>query len=198
MKKLILMAVSLLTITAASVAGTNKESKPAFTKVISTKAAFQHIVINGDVDVVLTEKDFVQVDVTGEQKSVEAVTHYVKRGTLYIISKRAAKGAKPVVTIAVSDLKSIEVNGKGEITSKGALRSSKLKLVINGEAKFNVKNLGQILIESDEDIDLQFEKNTAEEKRLNTITPDADTVQAADVRMDEQFIKFVDTTYCKN
>jgi Putative auto-transporter adhesin, head GIN domain len=198
MKKLITMAVSLLTVTAASFAGTTNESKPAFTKVISTKAAFQHIVINGDVDVVLTEKDFVQVDVTGEQKSVEAVTHYVKRGTLYINRKGASKGAKPVVTIAVSDLQSLEVNGDGDVTSKGTLRSSKLKLTINGESKFNVRNLGEILLESDGDIDLQFEKSGAEEKPLTAITPDAAAVQVADAKMDEQFMKSVDASYCKN
>lgn len=191
------MAVSLLTITAASFAGTTNESKPAFTKIISTKAAFQHIVINGDVDVVLTEKDFVQVDVTGEQKSVEAVSYFVKRGTLYINRRGASKGAKPVVTIAVSDLQSLEINGDGDVTSKGTLHSSKLKLVINGESKFNVRNLGEILIESDSNIDLQFEKGMTEEKSLPAMTPDAAAVHEADVQIDEQFMKAADTAYCK-
>lgn len=197
MKQLIIMAVSLLTVTATSFAGTTNESKPAFTKVISTKAAFQHIVINGDLDVVLTESDFVQVDVSGEHKTVDAVSYFVKRGTLYINHKGGSKGIKPMVTIAVSNLHSIEINGDGDIMSKGTLRSSKLKLTINGESKFNVRNLGEILLESDGDIDLQFEKKGIEEKPLTAITPDAATVHEADMQMDEQFIKSSFAAYCK-
>lgn len=197
MKQLFIMAVSLLTINAASYAGTTNESKPAFTKVISTKAAFQHIVINGNVDVVLTENEFVQIDVTGEEKTVETVSYFVKKGTLYITRKGSSKGAKPVVTIAVSDLYSLEINGDGNVTSKGTLRSSKLKLTINGESKFNIRNLGEILIDSDSGIDVQFEKNTSEEKLLIAITHDAATVHAADEQMDEQFMKAADSAYCK-
>lgn len=198
MKKLIIMAVSLLTITAASFAGTVHESIPVLTKTISSKVAFQHIVINGDVNVVLVENEFVQVDVTGEQKSVETVSYYVKKGTLYINRKHSPKSTNPVVTISVNDLQSLEVNGDGDVISYGSLHSKKLKLVLKGESKFNVRNLGEILLEADSNIDVQFEKYQSEEKLLSAVTPDAATVHEADIKMDEQIIKSVDTAYFKN
>jgi hypothetical protein len=158
MKKLIIMAVSLLTLNAASFASTIKENNPVFTKKVEKKAAFQHIVINGDVDVVLVENDYVQVDICSEQNNNTSVSHYVNKGILYINRVDVSLGRKPIVIVAVNDLQSLEVNGDGDVTSKGSLRSSKLKLMINGESKLNVRNRGELMIESNSNIKLDIQK----------------------------------------
>lgn len=148
MKKIIIMAVSLLALNFISYASTINEKN----------TAFHHIVINGDVDIVLVENDFVQIDIKNDQSNISSVSHYVKKGTLYINRLDIASAKKPTIIISVNDLKSLEVNGDGDITSKGSLRSNKLKFMINGELKLNVRNYGEIMIESASDIKLNVEK----------------------------------------
>lgn len=89
----------------------------------------------------------------------------------------------PIVTISVNNLQSLQINGDGDIKSHGQLRSKKLKLVINGESKFNVRNLGEILLDSDSNIDVQFEKIQLEVQLLFAMTPDVFTVHNADSKI---------------
>jgi hypothetical protein len=191
MKKLIIMAVSLLTVNAALFAG-NSSVTPAteYTKVISTKSPFHSIVVNNDIDVVLTEATDNMIEIKGEEESVKKVSHFIKKGVLYINSKQGSLKGRATVYLSVNDLQSIEVNGKSTISSKGALNSSKLKVVVNGEAKFDLKNQGKMLFEADEEIDLHFEKwiGVAE---ASIITPANEEIKAADSGIDAQFMKSI-------
>jgi hypothetical protein len=191
MKKLIIMAVSLLTVNAALFAGNSSVSPVTeYSKVISAKAPFHSIVVNNDIDVVLTEATDNTIEIKGEEADVKKVNHYVKKGVLYIGSKVGSLKNKAVVYVSVNDLQSIEVNGKSTVTSKGFLSSSKLKVFVNGEAKFDLKNQGQMLFESDEEIDLHFEKWNGQ-MHAAAITPTNEEIKAADAGIDAQFQKSI-------
>jgi Putative auto-transporter adhesin, head GIN domain len=157
MKKLIIMAVSLLSLNANVFADTVKDNSPSM-KSKANKVAFNKIVVNGDMDIVLTESDFVQVEIKGEQKTGKEVNYYLKKGVLYIDGSKGFGKTKPTVYIHVSHLQSIEVNGESIVSSNGRLASKTLKVVVNGEAKFDLKNYGEILFEAGEEIDLHFKK----------------------------------------
>ena len=194
MKHLIIIAVSLLSIGTLSYAGDVKKETSI---VISSKAPFDNIIISGDIDVVLTESSFVQVEVKGDEKAVNGVKHFVKKGTLYLSAAKSAPEAKPTVYIQVSKLLYLEINGKSKVTSNGPLNSSKLKVMINGDVQFRVSNYGDILVESDEDIDLQFEK-WVEGHAAVSMKPNAENITEADLSMDVQFMKSVDNSIASN
>jgi Putative auto-transporter adhesin, head GIN domain len=191
MKKLIIMAVSLLTLSAASFAGNGSEKKNTeYSVVVKTKAPFQMIVLNNGVDLVLTESSETRIEIKGEEKDVNNVAHSVKKGILYIGVKNASLKTKAVVYVSMSQLESIEVNGKSKITSNGFLKSSKLKVVVNDEAKFDLKNYGKILFEADDEIDLNFEKSIGQNKPVAFLSG-TDSIKQADEAMDTQITKEV-------
>lgn len=150
------MAVSLLTITAGGFAGNGFQKRDTEkTMVANLKAPFTSIVVNSDIDVVLTEAADNRIEVKGDASNVN---YFIKKGVLYIGSKQGSLKDKAVIYLSVSSLESIVVNGKSKISSAGFLNSSKLKVTVNAEAKFDLKNYGEILFEADEEIDLHFEK----------------------------------------
>lgn len=184
MKKLFILTVSLVALTASTFAGTDN-------KIISTVLAkgvvYEMIVVNNDIDVVLTESTVNEIMVTGEEESVKLVKHHVKKGILTIGSKTGSLKGKATVYISVSGLKKLEVNGKSKIISQGSLNSKCLKVIVNGEAKFDLKNNGQIIFESDEDIDLNFERWIGEQPQPAAII-DSSALNNADAAMDSLMI----------
>jgi hypothetical protein len=184
MKKLLILAVSVLAFTASTFAGT-------YNKIISTVlvkgVVYEMIVVNNDIDVVLTESPVNEIMVTGEEESVSLVKHHVKRGVLTIGSKKGSLKGKATVYISVSGLKKLEVNGKSKVTSQGTLNSKSLKVIVNGEAKFDLKNNGSIIFEADEDIDLNFEKWIGEHPQAPAVV-DSSALNNADAAMDSLMI----------
>jgi Putative auto-transporter adhesin, head GIN domain len=194
MKKIIIIAVSLLTVNAALFAGNSSVSPVTeYTKVISAKAPFYSIVVNNDIDVVLTEATDILIEIKGEEEGVKKVSHYIKKGVLYINSKQGSLKGRATVYVSVNGLQSIEVNGKSTISSKGVLNSSKLKVFVNGEARFDLKNYGQLLIEADEEIDLHFEKWIGLQE-VAAITPNNADIKKADAAMDTQMMNVAHST----
>jgi hypothetical protein len=182
MKQFIIMAVSLLTFSAAGIAAPANKTISA---VIASGTVYDVIVVNNDIDIVLTESP---VAVTGEEKDVNLVKHQVKKGMLIIGSKMGSLKGKATVYVSVSSLKKLEINGKSFVTSNGALKSSKLIVVVNGEAKFDLRNYGDILFETDEDIDIQFEKwNDAQPQAA--VSFDSSFLKSADAAMDSLLVQ---------
>jgi hypothetical protein len=185
MKQFIIMAVSLLTFSAAGIAAPANKTISA---VIASGTVYDVIVVNNDIDIVLTESPVAEIRVTGEEKDVNLVKHQVKKGMLIIGSKMGSLKGKATVYVSVSSLKKLEINGKSFVTSNGALKSSKLIVVVNGEAKFDLRNYGDILFETDEDIDIQFEKwNDAQPQAA--VSFDSSFLKSADAAMDSLLVQ---------
>ncbi|HEX4957939.1 MAG TPA: DUF2807 domain-containing protein [Lacibacter sp.] len=181
MKQMIIIAVSLLTF----ITGVNAHPVQhcAHKQVIKTKSNYQFIVINNDIDVILTESALTDICISGGKKDIQLVRYYVKNGILFIESKNGSLKGRATVHVSVNNLKQIEINGQSTVISNGTLSSNQLKVVVNGEAKFDLKNIGDILIEADESIDLNFEKQN-KEQHLFSIKIDSTTIAEADAQMD--------------
>ncbi|HEX4957938.1 MAG TPA: DUF2807 domain-containing protein [Lacibacter sp.] len=187
MKQFIIMAVSLLSFSAAGVAA---PAHKIVTSVIASGTVYDVIVINNDIDVVLTESSLAEIRVTGDEKNVQLVKHQVKKGMLIIGSKSGSLKGKATVHVSVSSLRKLEINGSSFVTSNGALRSNKLVVVVNGEAKFDLKNYGDILIESDEDIDLNFENGNGIQPQA-VVNYDSSNLKNADEAMDSLLLQTI-------
>jgi hypothetical protein len=186
MKQLLIIAVSLLTLITG--VGAHPVHNCVHKHVIKAKHSYQTIVINNDIDVVITESALTEIYVSGGKKDVQSVTYFVKKGVLYIQSKNGSLKGKATVHVPVSNLKQIEINGRSTVTSNGTLSSSLLKVLVNGEARFDLKNFGEILFEADEAIDLNFEKQNKEQHLLHMKVNSA-ALAEADAQMDTLVIK---------
>lgn len=168
------MAVSLLTIcnTVFAINAFDKghTAPPEF---VTSITPFQKIIINNGIDLVLYEGTENLIEIKGGQKDVARVNYYIHKGILYIESRQGTLQNKVVVYLSVQQLQGIEVNGKSKISSNGFLNSDKLNLVVNDEAKFELKIRGEIFIESDESIDLHVEQwkgpNQPNNKHFNAV-----------------------------
>lgn len=158
MKTIMLMAVSLLSVNIACIAKAGSVPKIKKEKALSTGSTpFNTIVINGDVDVVLFEADDKTYETMGTNVNGEGLSFHVKKGILYVNRIGWPNKKKPVAHIPVKHLQMIEVNGRSNIRSNGFLQSDILKVQINEESNFDLKNRGKILFEKDRAIELHFE-----------------------------------------
>lgn len=181
MKQFIIIAVSLLTFNMAVQAGTVENCMHR--QVIKAKQSFRSIIINNDIDVVLSESAFTEIYVAGSKKDVQNVNYFVRKGILHIQSKSGSLKGKVTVHVPVSQLQLVEINGKSTVTSNGTLSSSLLKVIVNGEARFDIKSFGRILVEADEDIDVNFTEEQ-KEKQAMYLHIDSASLLEADLNMD--------------
>src|SRR5687768_9412699 len=80
-------------------------SRNVASKEDTARMSFEHIIINGDMDVVLTESSAPGIKVIDDQKSLSRVSYFIKKGTLYIDRNSIEGSNQPTVYIAVNDLK---------------------------------------------------------------------------------------------
>lgn len=151
MKQLLILAISLLSLSATV------QAAPAKT-IIPLTEKFHSIVINDDIAVVLTESNDTEITISGEDKYVSRVDYTVSNGKLTISSKKGFLKNRVVVYVPVKNLRSIEVNGESKVSNKGWLLSPELKVIVNGLAKIELYNKGEVVFESDAAIDIEFQK----------------------------------------
>lgn len=162
MKKLFIIALGLV------VTGTSAFANPDLTTAhpdsysrpvdFIVRGSYHSIQIEDDIDVVLTESDLAGITVVANDKVKRDVQINVVNGVLKIRSTRKSLKNKAIVYVPVSNLERLEINGNSKVTSAGFLNSPVLKVVINGEAIFEIKNHGEVLFDSDNDTELHISK----------------------------------------
>jgi hypothetical protein len=187
MKKILIIAVSLLSAMAVSFGNPVLTRNNSYNRSVGkTEAAFHTIVVNDDVDVILVESDRSAVDIKGAGVGAEAVKFHVRNGKLYIGSKSGSLKDKVTVYVNVSRLASLEVNGSSRISNQGVLNSTILRVRVNGEALIDLKNYGEILFYSDDSIRLKFKK-LVKRLAITLAAPARESFLQADEEMEMNF-----------
>jgi hypothetical protein len=128
------------------------------TREIDVTTSFHSLEIGHDINVVLTESTDGKIQVTGEEKFTKAVLFDVKNGHMKILSKKGSLKNKVTVYLPVKNLRKLTINGASYVRSNGTLTSKHLQVVLGGEAKIEINNLGDIAFYADEAIDMQIKK----------------------------------------
>lgn len=123
--------------------------------------SFSKIVIEDDIDVMLHESAEKNILVEGWQGDVANVEWKVKNGVLYVSSKTGSLKGRVLVTVDVSGLKKIDINGASEVKSLGNLNSGSLYISMNGFGLVSIVNAGKIELVNGEGISLDVKKKTA-------------------------------------
>ena len=133
------------------------------TKTLELKP-FAHIVKDGNADIDLRQGEDFSVEATGNEKAIEAndirVEEAQKEGenTLHVITKNAARNLPSIkLNITVPDLRSVKVNGDGDLEIKGDdFFTGDLDIEINGDGDFEAPHVNcsklRVIINGDGDV----------------------------------------------
>ena len=140
--------VTILIALLASPAGFAQNGKKS--RVIAPLIAeepIRHILVAGNVDVLLIEDHPSNVGVRVPVSSVEKINVRIEGDYLYLTaSAQLAEGERVEAYVTVSDLNSLELKGNVVATSKGILESRQLKLITNQSAIVAIRSEGPVMV----------------------------------------------------
>ena len=128
------------------------------TREVKLKSNFSILEVSHDIDVVLTESTDNSIRIEGEEKFANAVLLDEKNGKVRILSKKGSMHKKITVFVPVQNLHNLIVKGSSYIRSNGNLNSKELQVKLSGASKVEINNIGSIVFEADEGIDIMVQK----------------------------------------
>jgi hypothetical protein len=160
MKKNFFLVVALVASTITSIANDNNRSAAA-SRNWTVDETFTAISAKGNVEVVLVATDSKTISLSGkDEKLVEAVHLKVEDGVLKITGgKGCSEKNRTIVYVPVQALHKVTLKGGSNLSSRGRIAAAKLHIRIEGVSRVNVKNIGDIIIDSDEKHQFNYEKS---------------------------------------
>jgi len=125
----------------------------------SVDESFSAISAKGNIEVVLVAGDSKTVNIEGSEKYVNAVHLQVENGVLTITAAKGSSKDRTTVFVPVSNLNKVTLKGGANLSSQGRIESKKLFIRIEGVSMVNVKNLGEIIVDSDDLHQFNYEKS---------------------------------------
>lgn len=183
MKKLFVIALSLIATGTTAMGATNNPcvstpdsySRPAD---CIARGSYHTIRVEDDIDVVLTETNLAGITVVATDKFKQDVNINVVNGVLKISSKRNSLKNKAIVYVPVTNLEKLVIEGGSHVTSSGYLNSPLLKVFINGEASFEIRNHGEVVVDSDNETELHVDKKYLR-RSLSKAKPHSDALETS-------------------
>jgi hypothetical protein len=158
MKKQFLLIASFLVIAISSFAS-GKPSVVKSSRNWSVDQPFGSISAKGNIEVVLVPTDSKTISIEGTDKYVNAVNFEVDNGVLKITGVKGSAKNRTIVYVPVRDINKVTLRGGADLSSKGRLESKQLFIRIEGVSKVNVKNIGEVVIDSDDLHQFYYEKS---------------------------------------
>lgn len=152
----ILLIVALL---AASSIFAQQGKKARFIAPLVADEQIRHIVISGNVDVLLMEDLPSNVGVKIPSSCLENVIVKIDGDNLFISASEGLMADERVqVYITVNDLNSLELKGNVVVTSKGILDSRQLRLIASEKAMVALRSGGPVMVTSPVSYQVRKEK----------------------------------------
>ena len=158
MKKQFLLIASFLVIAISSFA-TGKTPSVKASRTWSAEQSFGSITAKGNVEVVLVAADSKTVSIEGTDKYVSALTLEVENGVLKIDGGKGSPKNRTIVYVPVRNLDKVTLKAGADLSSKGRIETKQLFIRIEGMSKVNVKNIGDVIIDSDDNHQFFYEKS---------------------------------------
>jgi hypothetical protein len=146
--KLFLAALLLVAASTAAVAQKSKPTPPSTT--VHFSEAFTSLVVDDNLNVVLTEGTSPDILVEGDAKSL--VAREVD-GSLLLSFQKTYSANQTTVYVPASLLSKVYLNGTGTLRSATTLQNRQLKIILTDEARVHVKSTGNVSVETWNEID---------------------------------------------
>jgi LEA14-like dessication related protein len=126
---------------------------------LKSEMPFTSLVVEADVDVLLTEGNSTKVVIEGESASAAAVKITVENGEMTITDKKSCRHQRTVVYLPVRNLRTIVINGDVNISSSNTLHTMRMQLMVNGNCEVNLRVRGTVDVSYSDDYLIQYMKN---------------------------------------
>jgi hypothetical protein len=160
MKKHFQIIASLMLMSIAVFAGGNK---PAPTGTASRSWAldekFNSIVAKGNIELVLVSNNSNTVNIEGLDKHVNELHLKIENGVLTVTGRKSFTRSRTVVYVPVRDLDKVILKANANVSSKGRIDSKNLLIRIEGTSTVNVKSSGDVMIDSDDLHEFNYQKS---------------------------------------
>jgi hypothetical protein len=166
MKQLFLSIASILVFAISSFAS-DKNGQAHQTRSWSADQKFSSILVKGNVTVVLVHHNSNVISIEGVEKFVNAVHLEVENGQLKITGKKGPGKRHTIIHVPVQDLNSVTLRGGTKLNTLGSLNAKKLCIRVEGTSTVNVKNIGEVIIESDDKHEFTYQ--TSEKRYIRLV-----------------------------
>jgi len=126
---------------------------------LKSEMPFNKLVVEADIDVVLTEESSTKVVIEGEISSAAAAKISVENGVMTISSKKSWRNQRTVVYLPVRNLRTIVINGDANISSSNTLHTMRMQLMVNGNCEVNLRVRGTVEVSYSDDFLIHYLKN---------------------------------------
>ncbi len=159
MKKLIAF-IAVFTLGLSAFAGT--ELKGYQSEKFSYGLSFNKIVVEDNIDLVIYENSTTNIQFDGTKADIANVEWKVKKGVLYLSSKKGHFKNKVIVTIDVAKLYEVTLLGQSSIRSLGNLDTPELNVYLRAGCFAAIRNTGSINIVNTDDSEMNVMQKTGD------------------------------------
>lgn len=123
----------------------SKEWGKVIEKNIDITSDFTSVIMNGGIDIVLTQSDSTSITVKGNEKAIERHDIYIEDDKFVVDIKNKGKSSNIpslAITISAPNINNIEINGAGNIDIKNDYKiEDSFCICVNGAGDLNIKRL---------------------------------------------------------
>ena len=160
MKKLTGLFTALMIATSLMAFSTPIETKIYKSIVSNYDLSFSKIVVEDGIDLVVYENATSNMQFDGKKEDIAKVDWKIKNGVLYLKSKRGSLKNKVLVTLDVTGLQSISINGSSMVRSIGILSAPHLDVYMKGDCFVAIRNLGDINLINTDDAEIDIRESS--------------------------------------
>ena len=124
----------------------NYSAKPGDHKEVNIMGSFHQVEVRGDVLVFLTNGPAGKLWLTGSMDDLDRVQTSVKNERLVINADMKRRKSKLTLSIPVSTVTSLIIDGDTEVYSSGTIKTNDLEIVLDGTSLVSVKYLGRLKV----------------------------------------------------
>jgi hypothetical protein len=153
-QKLILAALAIVLGAAPALA-----NEP--TRVFLNAGNVEHLNVQNDMDIVLLQAPSDDHSIILDGRASEKLNVRLNNKTLFISERKGGK-EKTIVYLYVSNLKTLTVEGNSQVKTMGSLKTGKLDVFVDGNAKVHLRTTGNVKAHSlnDSMLDVKYITNT--------------------------------------
>ncbi len=139
-----LLFPALLLLFSFTPGGTKKSKVAVIRKEVIIEKPFQSIIINGDISVILTNNPAGAIMVEGNENDLNKIRYKNKNNELILDASRKKSFAQITIYLSATMLKHMLINGDGDISSTGIIKTDDLHVWLNGDINVEINTIGKV------------------------------------------------------
>jgi hypothetical protein len=131
----------------------NSKALAPVSKTVNLTEAYSSLLIENNLSVILTESASPTIKIEGDARDVKKVGVFVTDGQLVLTYAQPNLQPDVKLYVPAAFLTKVFMNGKAMLSSSAVLKNKKLKIYMAEEGQVNIRSVGSVIVEPDNEID---------------------------------------------